>query len=104
VWVGVPELIGRLPDLEKTHRRVESVVDSEGHADVRDDCPRPNSVELQVRRPKLCSVLLQAVNRPHRQVGHQKKRDQLPAWFAPNLSCIFTPSPPKIPSLCKWKA
>jgi len=93
VW---PEFVSRLPDLQQTNSGMEPVVDGERHADVGDNRPGPHSVELEVRRPKLGPVLLEAVDGPHGQVGHQQEGDQLASRLAPHLRRVFAAAPPGV--------
>jgi len=79
------EFVSSFPDVEETHRRVEPVEDSERHADVCDDGPGPEAVEVQLHGVRLGPRLLQRVDRPHGQVGHQQEGDQLASGFAADL-------------------
>ena len=78
-------LVGPFPNFAQAYRGVEPVEDGERHRDVRYDRPRPQAVEVQLDGVRLRPGLLQGVDGPHRQVGHQQERDDLPAGLLADL-------------------
>jgi len=64
---------------------MEPIENGQRHADIGDDDPRPQSVELQLDGIDFRPALLQSGHGPHGEVGHQQEGDDLAARFAPLL-------------------
>lgn len=60
---------------------------------MRYDRPSPVPEEPQMGRPELRPVLLQSVDRPHRHVGDDQERYQLPSRLL--LRLLGVPAPPE---------
>lgn len=58
---------------------MESIKNRQGHRHMRYNRPRPVAKKLEMCRSEFRSVLLQRVYRPHRHIGNNQERDQLPA-------------------------
>ena len=52
---------------------------------MRDDGPGPQPVEVQLDGVRLSARLLQGVDGPHGEVGHQQEGHQLAAWLTTDL-------------------
>lgn len=63
---------------------------------MRDDRPRPLAIELGQRWLELDPAVLEAVERPDGQVGHQQEGDQLPAGFLLELGGRVAAAPRRV--------
>ena len=67
------ELVGPLPDLTQTDSHMESVEDGEGHGDVGDDSPCPNSVVIEEGRVGIGTTGFESADGPHCQVADEEE-------------------------------
>jgi len=64
---------------------MKSVENGKRHRDMSDDGPRPQSIEVKLKRMTVSSRFLQSADGPHRQIGHQQKGHNLTSRFPLDL-------------------
>lgn len=86
-------LVRSLPYLAQAYGAMESIEYRQGHGYVSYNRPGPQSIEIQLNRMTFRPRLFQRTNRPHRQIGHQQKRNNLSSRLFPLvLRCRRTPT------------
>jgi hypothetical protein len=85
-----------LPNLVKTHARLESIRHHQRHGHVGDNIPREHSVEVHLIRMRDGPVVLQPVDHPERYVGDEEESDELTSRLATHLRGCAAASPPRV--------
>ena len=87
--------VGIDPDIRETHGRVEPEEDDQRNADVRDDVPGHEAIEMAVQGHRLRLLDLKGVDDPQRQVAEQQEGHQrAPRLMVDVLIVLRTASEP----------